>query len=275
MRPTDALEAPANALPESFSAMLLLCLAVSGCATTCYSGFWNGNTSGVAVSNTSCPLTKANGAVIVQMSAASAPPAASAAFPSPPASPRDVQHIFVTLRGIEAHPGRMVDEDSSGWRELAPALTAHPMQLDLLALLAPSAMTGDSRSLGLPADANVPATVPADEYRQLRLRLVPLHPSPDELIPESNACGNVGWNCIVFADSSVRPLQFDDAAAEFPIHPEESTDIAFRVLPGEVIHVSIEFDPASSVFFASNAAVRFVPVFRVVTRSSSPAASAE
>jgi hypothetical protein len=268
MQRTGAMGSAANVLGKAFLAVLLLCLANSGC-NSCYSGFWNGNGSGVAVSNTSCPFTKATGAVFAQMSAASALPAASAAFPSALVSPHDVHHIFVTLRGIEAHTSMMADEDSSGWEELAPDLAAHPLQLDLLAV------NGDSRSLGLPARANVPATVPAGEYRQLRLRLMPLHLSTDDVIPESNDCGNFGWNCIVFADRSVRPLEFDSAVAEFHITQDRGADSIFRVLPEQVIHLSIEFSAASSVFFASNAAVRLVPVFSVVSRTASPADSTQ
>ena len=296
MQRTGATETAANVLQNVFPAVLLLCLAVSGCGKTCFSGFFNGSTSGISVSNSSCPLIKATGAVIVQLSAASPPSADSAAFtpplalprPSPGASPSNVQHIFVTLRGIEAHPDTIAEEDSPAWQELAPDLSAHPVQLDLLAPLAPSApltLIGDSGSLGLPDDAIVPATVTADEYRQLRLRLLPRNPSPDDPIPESNACGDVGWNCIVFADRSARPLEFADAASvrpsgfgaapEFHIPLEHGTGSVFRILPDEVIQLSIEFDPASSVYFASNAAVRLVPVFRVVYRRSSPAPTAQ
>jgi hypothetical protein len=256
MQRPDAMEAAANVPTKIFPAVLLLCLAVSGCGSTCVSGFWNGSGSGVKVSNTSCPLSTATGAAIVQMSTTSAPPAGSAAFPAPPslahaspspspsALPSHVQHIFLTLRGIEAHPSMTADEDSSGWQELAPDLAAHPLQLDVIAQLDPSS---NSPSLDVPVGAIVPATVPAEEYRQLRLRLLPRDSSPDELIPESNACGNAGWNCIVFADRSVRPLEFAPS----------------------------EFDAAASVFFTSNAAVRLAPVFRVVSRSSSPAATAQ
>jgi hypothetical protein len=268
MQGTGAMESAANILRRVFLAVLLLCLANSGC-NSCYYGFWNGNGSGVAVSNSSCPFTKATGAVFVQLGTASVLWAASAAFPSPLVSPGDVQHIFVTLRSIEAHPSVTTDEDSSGWEELAPDLAAHPIQLDLLVV------NGDPRSLGLPASANVPARVPAGEYRQLRLRLVPLDLSADDPIPESNACGNVGWNCIVFADRSVRPLEFDSDVAEFHITQEGDTDSVFRVLPDEVIHLSIEFRAASSVFFASKTAVRLVPAFSVVSRSASPADSVQ
>jgi hypothetical protein len=229
------------------------------------------------------------GAVIVQINAVAAPTTVSPSFPAPLASPYNVQHIFVTLRGIEAHPDMVADKDTPGWQELAPNLLAHPVQLDLLAPSAPLtppaplSMTGDSGSLGLPAGAIVPATVPADEYRQLRLLLLPRNPSSDDPIPESNACGDVGWNCIVFADRSVQPLEFPPSefaapsssgsgfnpAPEFHIPLEHAASL-FRLLPGEVIHLSIEFDAASSVYFASDAAVRLVPVFRVVSRRSSP-----
>jgi len=290
MQRTGAMEAAANVPTKIYPAVLLLCLAVSGCGSTCVSGFWNGSGSGVNVSNTSCPLSTATGAVIVQMSTASAPPAGSAAFPAPPPSahaspslspralPSHVRHIFLTLRGIEAHPSMMAVEDSPGWQELAPDLAAHPLQLDLLAPLDPS-RNSPPLALDVPVGAIAPATVPADEYRQLRLRLLPRDPSADELIPESNACGTAGWNCIVFADRSVRPLEFAPsefaAAAEFRIAPEHGADSVFLVLPGEVIHLSIEFDAAASVLFTSNAAVRLAPLFRVVSRSSSPAATVQ
>jgi hypothetical protein len=266
MQPTIAMQAAASVQGRIFPSVVLLCLAVSGC-NTCYSGFWNGNGSGVTVSNRSCPLTTATGTVSVQMGTASAPSTASRALPSPLLSPGAIQHIFVTLRGIEARPGMASVDASSGWQELVPHLAKHPVQLDLLAL------DGNSRLPGSPAGANVAAIVPADEYRELRLLLVPPHPFSDDLIAESNACGNVGWSCIVFADRSVRPLECNAAAPEFRIIPERGSDSLFRLLPEEVIHLSIEFDASASAFFASNAPVCFVPVFKVVSRSSSPAAN--
>lgn len=304
MQLTGATETAANVLHKVFPAVLLLCLAVSGCGgRTCVSGFWSGSTSAIAVSNSSCSLTKATGAVIVRISTASAPSGDPAAFPPPLASPRtspgalpyNAQHIFVTFRGVEVHPDMVADEDSPSWQELAPELMAHPVQLDLLApsaALGPSvplallALTGDSPSLDAPAGAIAPAMVPADEYRQSRLRLLTRNPSPDDPVPESNACGTLGWNCIVFADRSARPLEFAGVparsgplgfgpASEFHISLEHRAASAFRVLPDEVIQLSIEFDAASSVYFASNAAVRLVPVFRVVSRPSSPASPAQ
>jgi hypothetical protein len=60
------------------------------------------------------------------------------------------------------------------------------------------------------------------------------------------------------------------SSAEFHVTQQRGADSVFRILPGELIRLSIEFNPASSVFFPSNAAVRFVPVFRLVFRTSSP-----
>ncbi len=268
MQRTGAMESPANVLRSIFLVVLPVCLANSGC-NSCYAGFWNGNQSGIAFSNTSCPLTKATGAVSFQMKEAVAPTSPSSAFPSSLASLGEAQHIFVTLRGVEVHPSMTSDKDSPGWEELAPDLAAHPIQLDFLAL------NVDSRLLGLSTGANVPATIPADEYRQLRLRLVPLNPTADDVLPETNACGSVGWHCIVFANHSVRPLEFDGAVEEFHITPGTGTENIFRVLPNEAIHLAIEFDPASSFFLTSNTGVRLVPVFRVVSRTESPVEDAQ
>jgi hypothetical protein len=252
-----ARQTPSRMIRIIFPAALLLCAALSGCSNSCYSGFWNGNGSGVAVGNTSCPLTPATGNVTVQMGAASVSPAAStssAVFTSVP-SPREIRHIYITLRAIDAHVSSTAGDTASGWQQLAPALAAHPTQVDLLAL----------------STEYIPATIPADEYRQLRLLLMAQHSSPEEVTPERNACGNVGWNCVVFADGSVRPLEFGAAAQEMKMTPQSAENL-FRVLPDESVRLSIQFDARSTSFFSPNtpdntgasAAVQMVPVFRVV-----------
>jgi hypothetical protein len=248
----------AETLPRRVSPfLLLLCLALSGCGTTCFAGFWNGSGSAVAVSNSSCPFTPATGSVVVQISTT------SAILASPIPSPHEVQHIFITLRGIEAHPGKVADGDSPDWRELAPDLASHPMQLDLLAV------NGDSRSSAFVGHASVSATVPADEYRQLRLRLMPLHPSTEDPTPENNACGHIGWSCIVFADHSISPLDFESVPVKSRWSAERGNDNLFRVLPGELVRLNIQLDAASSVLFTSNAPARFLPLFTVTSRASS------
>jgi hypothetical protein len=70
----------------------------------------------------------------------------------------------------------------------------------------------------------------------------------------------------------VKPLEFDRPVAEFHITPERGL---FRVLPDDVIHLSIEFNAASSFFFASNTVVHLVPVFSVISRTASSIDSAQ
>jgi hypothetical protein len=250
-------QAPCRVIRIIFPAALLLCATLSGCSNSCYSGFWNGNGSGVAVGNTSCPLTPATGNVTVQMGAASVSSVSDASTSSavfaPVPSPREIRHIYITLRAIDAHVSSTAGDAASGWQELAPALAPHPAQVDLLAL----------------RTEYIPATIPAEEYRQLRL-LLAQGPSSDEVIPERNACGNVGWSCVVFADGSVRPLEFGGVAPEVKIMPQSAENL-FRVLPDESVRLSIQFDARSTSFFSpntpdntrANAAVQMVPVFRV------------
>jgi hypothetical protein len=264
------MQAPSRIFRKVFPAALLLSATLSGCGNSCYSGFWNGNGSGAAVGNTSCPLTPATGNVSVQIGGASASSTGSSspiAFASVP-SPRDIQHIYITLRGIDAHASSAADDTASGWQQLAPALASHPAQVDLLAMKSDSRLPISSSSAIAPSafSANVSATVPADEFRQLRVRLVSLQQTPDEVTPERNVCGSVGWNCVVFADGSMRSLEFERGVAEIKIAPSHSDENLFRVLPGENVYLSVEFDPQSSAFLSSNAAVRIVPVFRVVVR---------
>jgi hypothetical protein len=254
-----ARQTPSRMIRIIFPAALLLCAALSGCSNSCYSGFWNGNGSGVAVGNTSCPLTPATGNVTVQMGAASVSSASdestsSAVVASVP-SPREIRHIYITFRAIDAHVSSIAGDTASGWQQLAPALAANPAQVDLLAL----------------STEYIPATIPADEYRQLRLLLMARHSSPEEVTPERNACGSVGWNCVVLADGSVRPLEFGGAAQEMKMTPQSAENL-FRVLPDESVRLSIQFDARSTSFFSPNtpdntgasAAVQMVPVFRVV-----------
>jgi type 1 fimbria pilin len=45
----------------------------------------------------------------------------------------DFQHIYVTIRSVQAHTSATADDNTPGWQELAPQLNTQPMQIDLLA----------------------------------------------------------------------------------------------------------------------------------------------
>jgi hypothetical protein len=169
---------------------LFFCLSLFGCSNYCFVFVSNpGGT--ISTSTPSCQLNSANGTVRLRIAAS--PPAPNEA------SPARMQHIFLTLRGIEASTSIIADDDSPDWRELAPKLAIRPEQIDLLA---PSANSCDRNTFE-------DAAVPAEAYRQIRLRLSPNQPATDESVPEENACGSIGFNCVVTSDGGIRPLVLD------------------------------------------------------------------
>src|SRR5271155_4175158 len=168
-------------------AALIFCLTIVGCNNYCFVFV---STPGGSISTSSnppsCQLNSATGTVRLRV--APFPTASVETAPTP--IPASIQHIFVTLRGIEATPSTIPNDDSPNWRELAPQLASQPEQLDLLAQCAESC---EQNTFG-------DVAVPADAYRQIRLRLSPNQPATDEPLPEENACGSAGFNCVMTAD---------------------------------------------------------------------------
>lgn len=234
-----------------FFSMLLFCLGIVGCNNYCFEFVSNPGGSISTSSNTpSCQLNSANGTVRLRVTA----------FPTPSAeaTPASIQHIFVTLRGIEVTPSAIPDDDSPDWRELAPKLATQPEQLDLLAQRADSCEGSTLDDVAVPADA----------YRQIRLRLSPNQPATDEPAPEQNACGSMGFNCVVTSDGAIRPLVLDRLSSQLQISSDHISGGFFRVLPDTAVDLEIEFNPQSSRIFPADEAVRLVPAFTVEPQSS-------
>ena len=137
-----------------------------------------------------------------------------------------VQHIFLTIRGVELNSSATAHDDSPDWQKLLPPeIEQSPLQIDLMEGKADQAPFGKA------------ALVPAVIYRQMRLRLVPNQPAEKHRLPEKNACGSGTFNCIVTADGTIHPLQIDDASsalrvtidnldgASLPFLPETATDL--------------------------------------------------
>jgi hypothetical protein len=237
----------------SISMLLCFCLGASGCGNTCYVGVWDGSGAVLGVSNNSCSLDKANGAAAVHLATRSL--SSSNPSTSTSSSPRAIQHIFVTLRAVQASATAEEAETASGWQDLAPDLVAHPVQIDLLA-------PGENEPNPSPLEYVLPpAIVSAEEYRQIRFRLLSTETLPADGIPETNRCGNAGWNCIVFNDGSLWAFGADES--EFRFLPASSDGILFRVLPDALTSVSFHFDSESSAAFRSTETVRLVSVFKV------------
>jgi Domain of unknown function (DUF4382) len=231
-------------------AILLLCLSFVGCSNYCFVFVSNPGGSISTSNNTpSCQLNTSTGTVSLRITASRTPDAQATPMPS------TIQHIFVTLRGIQATPSAIPNDDSPNWRELAPQLATQPRQLDLLALCA------DSCEETQHTFADV--AVPADAYRQIRLRLAPNQPATDEPVPEENACGSVGLNCVITADGGIRSLVPDSLSSQFQISSGQISGGFFRVLPDAAVNLKIEFNSQSSLLFPAQESVRLLPAFTV------------
>lgn len=252
--------------PSVFLALLLCSLSLVGCNNSCAvfisdPGGGGGTLSG---SLNSCPMNQAKGGVRLRI--------VSSVAPSNGGESTRVEHIFVTLRGIEANPRPTAADDSPDWQELAPKLANHPAQIDLLA---PS---GDSPA----PDAFDDASVPADAYRQIRLRLTPNQPDGPDSALQANACGNVGFHCIVTSDGAIRPLALNNGSSEIRISSQQIAGGFVRVLPETTTALRIEFNPQLSVFTRTGGltqepaqdAVQLVPSFSVESQTADQTSAA-
>ena len=190
-----------------------------------------------------CMLTTANGAVRVLTHTASACSSCSASS--------RIAHIFVSLRGIEVHPSAIADDASPDWQELIPRLRGQPLQFDLVSAAA-------SREDRLPLGDGV--AIPANAYRQLRLRFVPNQPTSDDPVPEKNACGDTGFNCVVSEDDRTYPLLLDGAPPELRVTPERIAGGFLLIPPDSNSNLVIEFNAAWSLSSFVGEGVRLRPV---------------
>jgi hypothetical protein len=168
-----------------------------------------------------------------------------------------IQHIFVTLRGIDANPSTAADENSPDWQELAPTLAKEPVQIDLLS------HPSDT------CDANISAhvSVPANAYRQLRLHLSSNQPDVTDPVLQQNSCGSAAFNCAVTSDGNIKPLVLDRDLSEIQVPSAQITTGLFRILSDSPLNLKIEFNPQSSHFIPTDASVRLVPVFTAEVQS--------
>ena len=220
-------------------------ILLAACNNTCFVFVSNPPTGtiGIAVSNPppTCRLTKANGAVRV---VARTIPAGNSA-----PAPGQIQHIFVTLRGVDMHSGVVADSSSPDWQQLLPHLSGQPLQIDLLkGVEAPAAQ----RLLG------EPTAIPAGAYRQLRVRFLANDLAADAL-PESNACGRALYNCVVSQGGQIQPLVFDRAAAELRITSDRIVNGSLLILPDSFADVLLAFDLSWSLTSSDREGIRLLP----------------
>jgi hypothetical protein len=223
----------------------LLCFALLGCGDTCFvvTGIFSNTTS--ATNPPTCKLSDGTGIIIVGINSARSSSAA-------PTSP-NLQHIFITLRGIDASPNADASDNSPDWQELAPELASEPVQIDLMNTSVSGALCGSN----LTRKAIIRAAV----YRRIRLRLISDEPAAVEPLPKDNECGGPNLNCVVDTNGHTRALVMKNAAGNVLIASDHIADGSFDVLPNTETQLSIVFDPYSSLAVAVSDAVQVAPVF--------------
>jgi len=235
---------------KAFFATLFLSLALIGCDTnSCILIVSDPGGSGGTISGNG-PNCSLSTTTVSMRIASSLPP------PAPEGRPR-IQHVFVTVESIEANPDATADENSPGWQELAPNLSKEPVQLDLLARAADSCAPNISERVSVPADA----------YRQLRLRLSSNQPDTTDPVLQQNSCGSAAFNCVVTSDGNIKPLVLDRDLSQIQISSQQITGALFRISPESPLNLKIEFNPQSSHFIPTDAAVQLVPVFTAAAQS--------
>jgi len=232
-----------------FLALSCSSFALAGCNNSCFAFTWNsgGATGTVKVSNPppTCSLSAASGAVRLEIGSESEAGRGGGKVPH-------VEHLFITLAGIDVHASALADDDSEGWQPLAVELAEHPRQVDLLADLRAN------RSFAPIPDVVLPSAL----YAQVRLRLAT--PLTDGLVLETDDCGAGALHCAVMSDGRIEPLLFGRSRPSFRI-PSDSLhgDYWLYIPPDSRVTLVIALDPERC--FLRPLAERFTlaPVFHL------------
>jgi Domain of unknown function (DUF4382) len=221
-------------------------ISLTGCNDTCFIFTSNPPTGTINVKagnpKPTCMLTKANGAVRVLTRTASTGESCS---PS-----TRIVHLFVSLRGIEVHPSANADDASPDWQELMPQLPDQSQRFDFISVA----------NRGAPLPLGEVALIPADVYRQLRLRFAPDQRTFRDFDPEELACGGTGFNCVVAEDGRTYPLLLDGAPPEFRLVSERIAGGVLLIPPDSNSDLVIDFNVAWALSSFVGEGVRLLPV---------------
>ncbi len=229
-----------------FCAALLFAVWLTGCNNTCFTFTSNPPTGtiGIKVSDPKPTCTLRTGRA-VRLAVQTIPMCSSCSESG------RIQHIFLSIRGIEVHPSTTAEDDSPDWQELlSPELVKQPLQVDLVRETADWSAREPLGEI---------ATVPAGIYRQLRVRFVPNQPMTEDRLPERNACGRVGFNCVVTADGRVEPLQLDGRSPELRIKSDRMEGASLFIPPDSNTDLIIELKLVWAWFSYPEEGTRLLP----------------
>ena len=229
-----------------FPAALLFAVWLTGCNNTCFTFTSNPPTGTIGIKASdpkpTCTLTTSGA---VRLTVQTVPMCSSCSESG------RIQHIFVSIRGIEVHPSTTADDDSPDWQELLPSeFVKQPLQVDLV-------RSTTDRRVREPLGEIV--AIPAGIYRQVRLRFVPNQLETEDQLPEKNACGSAGFNCVVMADGRIQPLLLDGSSPELRITSDRIEGASLFVPPDTNTYLIIELKPVWAWFSSADEGVRLLP----------------
>lgn len=101
--------------------------------------------------------------------------------------------------------------------------------------------------------------IPAGIYRQVRLRFVPNQLATDDRLPEKNACGSKGFNCVVMADGRTHSFQLVGISPELRITSDRIEGTSLFIPPDTDTDLIIELKLVWTWFSSADEGVRLLP----------------
>jgi hypothetical protein len=161
------------------------------------------------------------------------------------------EHVYITVRSVQAHLSASATDSTPGWQELAPQLAMQPMQIDLFSAAQTNCVLAQLGS----------ASLPVGSYQQIRLLLVSNSPAAGDALPSTNACAGHGSNCVVLTDSSIHQLDLSSQAnTGLKIPPGQMVGGPLQVSAGQSVDLNIDFNACASILQEGNGQFRLKPV---------------
>ena len=215
--------------------------------------YWVGGLVGLVCLSTA--LVSCGGGVSVNTISGGGTGAVNVSLTDPPscAFPNGAfDHVYVTIRSVQAHTSATADDNSSGWQELAAQLNAQPKQIDLFS-------TESNICLLTALGSNT--ALPVGAYQQIRLLLVP-NDGGGGPVPMNNACAGQGFNC-VFLHGVNTPVELQlssQANTGLKIPPGQVVGGPITVVAGKDVDLNIDFNACASIIEQGNGQFRLKPV---------------
>ena len=179
---------------------------------------------------------------------------------SDPPSGTGFSSVWVTVDGVSASISSTSD---SGWQPLVSGLsstgTITAVQLDLLHLPA--------NGQCLLAQLGSTSSLPAGDYQQIRLQLVPNNATNVTLLSPSgesttNQCSTVSaWNCALPTGGSLTALNLSSQAQTgLKIPPGQIMGGPIHVASGQSVDINLDFNAGRSIVMQGNGQYRLDPV---------------